>query len=145
MAFMLRSFGHGTDASSPNRFVPKGSRPVTKRKRQKHQAGERFFFHGKNILKQLLKQRRKEKEPQSTGFFSNQIERQNYQLSIISLDSKKKEGTTDTVFQPFSSDLHHSTSWWLQSPGYGLLFVVCLCWRELSYYWRSCNHHGAFR
>lgn len=71
MAFMLRSFGQNTDASSPNRFVPKGSRPVTKRENGKStRRASDFFFHGKNLLKQLLKQRRKEKEPPKYRFVS---------------------------------------------------------------------------
>ena len=89
MAFVLGSFGQNTDASSPNRFVPKGSRPVTKRENGKstRRASDFFFFTEKSL--ETTPETTTEKEPQSTGFFSNKIENQNYQLSIISLDSKK--------------------------------------------------------
>lgn len=105
MAFMLRSFGQNTDASSPNRFVPKGSRPVTKRENGKStRRASDFFFSWKKSLETTPETTTERKGTSKVQVcFSNQIESQNYQLSIISLDSKKKS-TTDTVFQPFSSD-----------------------------------------
>jgi len=99
-------WGHGTDASSPNRFVPKGSGPVTREKTAKAPGDERFFSR-KNLLKQLLKQRQKRnlKEEFSPAKFKPKLPAQYHQFG------QQKKRYNCTVFQPFSSDLHHSTSW----------------------------------